>query len=233
LQSITLVDDDAVGGEVAPDELLGAAIPIVRRGYAPDLVHGLLERAAATITRLQALDQPELERRRRDQADLLHRTLLLAQASADRLIADAEAKAATLLTDAQARAGRLIAESERVASHLVEAGRMRAESTVGEALAQRRVLESDVDALEQFADEVRDRLRNVLDTHATKLDRLLSDATGDRPTLQELDLTVSDLGGPGGASAAMTARDSGRSVGHRGEDPPVALLTGEGDARTA
>ena len=237
MQSTTRVDDDdAAGGEVVPDELLGAAIPIVRRGYEPDLVDGLLERAAATITRLRALDEPELERRRRDQADLLHRTLLLAQASADRWIADAEAKAATLLTDAQARAGRLIAEAERVASHLVEAGRTRAESAVGEALAQRRVLQSDVDKLERFVDELRDRLRTVLDTYGAKLDRLLSDAMVGRPELRELDLTVASLG-DFGVNSARPGRDATRSVADHGpagdDEPTVALVTADGDARTA
>jgi hypothetical protein len=75
---------DAAMPEVSPEELLTTTIPIVKRGYEPELIDRLLERAAATIERLQALDTPALESDRQARADVLHRTLLLAQTSADR-----------------------------------------------------------------------------------------------------------------------------------------------------
>ncbi|HEV2310839.1 MAG TPA: DivIVA domain-containing protein, partial [Acidimicrobiia bacterium] len=107
--------------EIDADGLLHAEIAVVKRGYDPDAVDELLERAAMTIDRLHALDAPAMEERRRTQADLLHRTLLLAQGSADRHLADAESSAASLVADAQARASRLVAEAEHAAETLMEA----------------------------------------------------------------------------------------------------------------
>ena len=133
------VDAATERDQVAPEELLGAAIPIVRRGYAPDVVDGLLDRAATTIERLRALDEPALKLDRREQADLLQRTLLLAQASADLRVAEAESLASSVLAEARARAGRLVAEAEQAASHLVEAEQTRAVLTVSEARARRQV----------------------------------------------------------------------------------------------
>jgi cell division initiation protein len=181
--------DDAAPADVAAEELLGAAIPIVRRGYAPEVVDELLDRAATTIERLRILGESELERRRRDHADLLNRTLLLAQSSADQRVAEAESLAASVVAEARARAGRLVAEAEQAASHLVDAERTRAELTVGAALARRRVLQADIEALEQYAQDLRARLRSVFDSQAAALDRVLAAATWGRPHVSEIDLT--------------------------------------------
>ena len=126
----TVGTDHERRGEIDADALLSTEIPIVRHGYAPDTVDELLERAAATIDRLQALDEPELERRRQSQADLLHRTLMLAQASADHHLAEAESTAASVIADAQARASRVVAEAEEAAEELVEAQAARTRSRV-------------------------------------------------------------------------------------------------------
>ena len=175
--------------EIDADGLLHAEIPVGKRGYDPDAVDELLERAAATIDRLQALDEPALEQRRRFQADLLHRTLLLAQASADHHLADAESTAASVVADAQARASRLVAEAEHAAEQLVEARAAQARAAITGLLERRALLEREVDGLERFAADVRARLRDVFLTEATALEQVLTDATRDRPLLREIDLT--------------------------------------------
>ncbi len=209
--------------EVGPDDLLGAAIPVVRRGYAPEVVDGLLERAAATIARLAVLDEPGLERARREQADLLHRTLLLAQTSADRRLAEAESTAAALVTEAESRATRLVAEAERVASNLLEAERTRAELSIGEARSRRTLLRHDIDALERFAAQLRAQLRAVFDENVAGLDRLLATARAERPRLHEIDLTE-----PGFARSMADPVDDGVAWDtRRPEGPPVAMLVGD------
>jgi vacuolar-type H+-ATPase subunit H len=234
LQSITRPDDDTMGGEggeggeVVPDELLRPAIPTVREGYAPDLVDSLLQRAAATIARLRELDEPALEQHRQEQAELLHRTLLLAQASADRQIAEARATAASLVVDAQARAGRVMAEAEQAASHLVEGGRAQARR----ALAQRQELERDIDTLERFADEFRARLRTLFATEAARLDRVLSDAVGDRPARREIDLTETSAD-ECVAPSTPPAREAVRPGSHPGGNRAPSVTLFDRDARTA
>jgi cell division septum initiation protein DivIVA len=189
LQVTTAPRTDAAMPEVSPEELLTTTIPIVKRGYEPELIDGLLERAAATIERLQALDTPALESDRQARADVLHRTLLLAQTSADRTVAEAHDTAAAMLEEAERRVTRLLADAQRTAAQLVESERARAQFTVGEAVAKRQLLEADIEALERFATGARTRLREVLDHESGTLDRLLAQITDDRPPVHHLDLT--------------------------------------------
>ncbi len=233
---ITPVDVTAEGDEVAPDELLAAAIPIVRKGYEPDVVDGLLDRAATTIARLQRQDapepEPELELRRREEADLLHRTLLLAEASADQRVAEAESLASSVVAEARARAGRVIAEAEQAASHLVAAGQTRAELSVGEAVARRQVLLADIEQLERYAAELQARLRSVFDTQAAALDRVLAAASEDRPPLREIDLTDPILARAPYDEPATSWDDGPVPVDVVEDDEAMALLS-DGSARTA
>jgi vacuolar-type H+-ATPase subunit H len=212
--------------DVAPEELLGAAIPIVRRGYSPDVVDGLLDRAATTIERLRALDDPELELHRREQADLLHRTLLLAEASADQRVAEAESLAASVVAEARARAGRLVVEAEQAATQFVQAEQTRAALTLGEAQARRQVLQADIEVLEQHARDLRARLRSVFD-QAAALDRVLAEATETGSPRREIDLTDPVLAHSDGADAGPAWRDDdgeGAMVDVI-DDEPVAVPT--------
>jgi cell division septum initiation protein DivIVA len=175
--------------EVSPEELLSSAIPIAKRGYEPDVIDALLERAAWTIDRLRAFDAPELERQRRGQAQVLQRTLMMAQVTADRTVADAQAHARSLLDDAERRAQQLMADAEKLAAHLVESEAARAQLTVGEALNRREAIEHDIRTLEEFVATARGRLREALDTETSTLERLLAQALTDRPARHEIDLT--------------------------------------------
>ena len=210
----------STGTEIGPDDLLHAAIPVVRRGYAPEVVDQLLERAAATIERLSDLDEPGLEQARREQADLLHRTLLLAEA---------ESTAASLVAEAEARATRVVAEAQRVASNLFDASRTRAELSLGEAQSQRALLRQDIEALERFAAQLRAQLREVFGDNVATLDRLLETARSDRPAPREVDLTQ-----PGFARSMAEPIDDGvRWSPRRRESPAVALLVPDAASRGA
>lgn len=224
------IDEAVVAAEVSAEELLTTVIPITRKGYSPDLIDGLLERAAATIERLRGLDDPVLEQQRLERADLMQRTLMLAQARADETITEAQTIAVEIRRDAEARAQLLVADAEQIAGHLVETERTRAESILQEALASRDVLERDVAALEQFASQARARLRDALETELGALDRVLSSVNG-RPELHEVDLTDPTVGGwevPNGAETNDTAPHpmtwSADPPGGGHDRPVVALM---------
>jgi cell division septum initiation protein DivIVA len=220
--------------EIDADGLMHAEIPAAKRGYDPDAVDELLERAAATIDRLQALDEPAMEHRRRTQADLLHRTLLMAQASADHHLTEAESTAASLVADAQARASRLVAEAEHAAEVLMEARSAQARAAIGGLLERRGRLERDVEALEHYAAAVRSRLREVFTREAVALERLLSDATSDRPQLREIDLTDPML--DRSIEPALTPASADDPVAWVPDDqrrPVPAVLVAEAEARSA
>ena len=182
-----LVDETPL--EVSPEELLSSAIPIAKRGYEPDVIDALLERAASTIARLRALDAPELERQRRNQVEILQRTLMMAQSTAAHTVADAQAHARSLVDDAERRAQQLMADAEKLATHLVESEAARAQLSIGEARTRREALEEDIRALEQFLATARSRVRDALDTETSTLERLLGEAMVDRPARREIDLT--------------------------------------------
>jgi DivIVA domain-containing protein len=220
--------------EIDADGLVRAEIPVAKRGYDPDAVDELLERAAATIDRLQALDEPAMEHRRRTQADLLHRTLLMAQASADHHLAEAESTAASLVADAQARASRLVAEAEHAAEVLMEARAAQARAAIAGLLERRGLLEHDVDGLEHYAAAVRARLREVFTREAVALERLLSDATSDRPRLYEIDLTDPML--DRSSEKALTPASADDPVAwapHDQRRPVTAVLVPDPEARSA
>jgi DivIVA domain-containing protein len=85
-----------------------------------------------------------------DEAETISRTLLLAQRTADTTIADAEREANEIIETAKAESRRA-GESERV----------RVEGEVQALLARRDFLESDVDQLDQFLADQRDRISAV------------------------------------------------------------------------
>jgi hypothetical protein len=200
-------DDTGERAGVSADELLTAVIPITRKGYSPDVIDALLERAAATIERLQVFDDPALERERRERADLLQRTLMLAQARADETVTEAQTIAGDIRGEAEASAQVLVADAEQLAAHLVETERLRAHAILEDALACRDALQRDIAALEEFASQVRARLRDALEAELTGLDRLLAAGKG-RPGLHKLDLTDGTLGGGPGAGRCEPDRDT-------------------------
>jgi cell division septum initiation protein DivIVA len=202
-------DDRAQLEEVTADELLTLVIPITRKGYAPDAIDAVLERAAATIERLGALDDPALEWERRQRADLLQRTLVLAQARADETVTEAQAIAGEIRADAEADAQLLVADAEQLAKHLVETERIRAHAILEDALACRAVLQGDIAALEEFASQARARLRDALETELIGLDGVLA-AVASRPSLHEIDLTDPTLAGEPSAGPFERDRDKTR-----------------------
>ena len=107
-----------------------------------------------------------------DEAETISRTLLLAQHTADTTVAEAEAEADRIKSEAQSEAeatidstremsARLLEEARGEARKATEAERQAAENEVQSLKARREFLVGDVDQLEQFLVEQRDRLRGA------------------------------------------------------------------------
>ena len=105
-----------------------------------------------------------------DEAETISRTLVLAQRTADATIADARAEAERLLNDARAESeatldstremsSKLLEDARSEARKATEAERLAAENEVQSLVARREFLVGDVDQLEQFLIEQRERLR--------------------------------------------------------------------------
>jgi DivIVA domain-containing protein len=92
-----------------------------------------------------------------DDAETITRTLLLAQRSADAAVAEARAEAERLLSEALS--AKLMEDARTEARKLSEAERLAAENEVQALVARREFLVGDVDQLEQFLIDQRERLR--------------------------------------------------------------------------
>jgi DivIVA domain-containing protein len=136
-------------------------------GTAADAV--VVETVAGTTVEHELDHQPHLSA---NEAETISRTLLLAQHTADTTVADAEAEADRIRLEAQSEAestidstremsARLLEEARSAARKASEAERQAAENEVQSLKARREFLIGDVDQLEQFLVEQRDRLRGA------------------------------------------------------------------------
>jgi DivIVA domain-containing protein len=136
-------------------------------------------RARAAVARLQEVsaaaeqattDDAEVVHVSAGEAETISRTLVLAQRTADATVADARAEAERLLKEAQSESeatldstremsARLLEDARAEARKASEAERLAAENEVQSLVARREFLVGDVNQLEQFLVDQRERLR--------------------------------------------------------------------------
>lgn len=181
--------------DVTPRELRDTEIREAWRGYKVDEVDELLERAAQTLEaaeeRIRALTErvAALEGeagRSREDGDVLQRTLLLAQRAADEAVAEAEERARRTVEDAESKATSMVSAAEANARRVAEEERRRLESDVLDLAARREALVSDVDALERYDADYRDRLRAAIEADLERLANRPPAGAGARPALHDV-----------------------------------------------
>ena len=139
--------------------------------------------------------------------DVIQRTLVLAQKAADEAVAEAKARAGQIVTESEEQAQRLVDEAEANARRIADAEKAKLEEEIVSLMAARDTLTADVDALERFEQEYRERLRNAIEAELELLSQTVS-AT-QRPAVHEVDLPT---GGP-----SWSASQEGEGV-----TPPAA-----------
>jgi DivIVA domain-containing protein len=170
--------------DVTPQELRGSEIKDAWRGYDRDEVDDLLERAAVTIEHMMlqlqevqahppavaaAAPEPVPLPASRDDAEMLQRTLLLAQRAADDAVNEANARARQIVEEAEAKAQALVGDAEATARRIAEGERRRLEVEIQELSARRELLRGDADALEAYANGYREKLRETLESDLATL----------------------------------------------------------------
>ena len=200
--------------DVSPRELRDTDIGEGFRGYHRDDVDELLERAASTIDGLSERVRQLTERlsgaeggagRSRETEDMLQRTLILAQKTADEAIAEAQERSRTLLEESEAKARSLVSDAEASARRIADSERQRLESEVLELASRRDSLSADVDALEKFESEYRSRLRKAIETELDSLGKFTGQRE-ERPTMHEVEV-------PRPREARETTGNSGKPAG--------------------
>jgi len=163
-----------------------------------------------------------------DVPDMIARTLLLAQRTADAAIADARREADVLVSEGREEASRLLESARAMAARTVddarhearrsaEDERVRIENEVQALLARRDFLVSDVDHLELYIQTERERLREAANQLFDLIDRVPG-GLGEtrRPLLSAAAETDSFWVDPTAGSSADTA-DATMAIG----DVPV------------
>jgi hypothetical protein len=98
----------------------------------------------------------------RQDEDVLQRTLLLATKAADEAVAEANARARAITEAAEAQARTAIEEATATAQREANAQRVALEAEVSALSSRRDALSSDVDSLERFEADYRDRVRRSI-----------------------------------------------------------------------
>jgi cell division initiation protein len=185
--------------DVTPHDLRNAELREAFRGYRPDEVEELLERAAITLERMHERNRQLQERiagleaegsTAKEMESVLRQTLLLAQRTSDETVTAAHEKARQLVEEAEDRAMTLTSEAEEQARIIGEAQRQKYEAIVSELSARRDLLTLDIDALERVQADYRGRLRAVLEKELEDLDRRATLPSPARPELHEIDLSA-------------------------------------------
>jgi len=151
--------------------------------------------------------------------DVIQRTLVLAQKAADEAVTEARAKAQQMVGDAEARAQQLVGEAEANAAAIAERERAKLEDEITRLQGARDTLNADVDALERFEQEYRDRLRRAIEA---ELD-LLGQTTGaaGRPALHDVEVPAVTAAGSWSASSRESWSASAEGVVATPPPPPV------------
>jgi len=178
--------------EMTPQTIRSTSFELVKKGYDPDAVDAFKEqiasvvegaqnqatameaRARAAVAKLQEVtSQPAVVATSGSgDTEVISRTLLLAQRTADAAVAEARAEADHLLGAARDEAGRVLDSARSMAAKTLDDAReearravgderMRAEAEVQALLARRDFLIADVEHLEQFIMAQRERLRDA------------------------------------------------------------------------
>jgi DivIVA domain-containing protein len=183
--------------EMSPQAVRSTGFKLVKRGYDPDEVDAFKEqvasavefaqnqatameaRARAAVAKLQEVSQQAAAGAPAAPApsssgdtEVISRTLLLAQRTADQTVAEARMEADGVLAKAREEAGRVLDTARTMAAKTIDDARfesrraaedekVKAENEVQSLLARRDFLLSDVDHLEQYIQAQRERLRDA------------------------------------------------------------------------
>ncbi|MGZ8763508.1 MAG: DivIVA domain-containing protein [Acidimicrobiia bacterium] len=191
--------------DVTPRELREIDFRTEWKGYHRDDVDDLLERAATTIEAQNERVRQIVERAdalqaetaqaapaSRETEDMLRRTLVLAQRTADEAVAEAQTEARRITEEADTHARRVVSEAEANARRVAEGERQRLEAEVLELGARREALLADVEQLERFANDYRARLRSAIERDLDTLATRPPVVDAPRPRLHEVDIPAAN-----------------------------------------
>ncbi|WP_395154148.1 DivIVA domain-containing protein [Ilumatobacter sp.] len=175
-----------------------------------------------------------------DQSEMISRTLLLAQRTADTAVAEARVEAQRLRDEAEAEVAGAVESSRAEAQELLAGARAEARKAgehekselageVNSLMARRDFLESDVDHMEQFLVAQRSRLRDAANEIMDLTERVPSGlGESRRPLLSAATEGILEAGAGAADDDSAAAMASEQQVS--ATDDPTMALGNQGDA---
>lgn len=200
--------------DLTPHDLRNAELREAFRGYRPDEVEELLERAAVTLERMHERNRMLQERLNSVETETtegkeiesaLRQTLLLAQRTADETLTTAHERARLLVEEAEDRALGLVSEAESQARRIGETNKAKYEAIVAELSSRRDLLVRDIESLERIQGDYRTRLQSILERELSDLKARPVLAPIPRPDLHEIDLSAAEQEDEAAADAPTAA----------------------------
>jgi len=145
-------------------------------------------------------------------ADIIQRTMLMAQKAADDAVAEAKARASQIVSESEARAQQLVTEAEDNARKIAEVEKRRFEEEIGRLKVTRDTLTADIAALEVFERDYRERLQRAIESELDLLAKNSGAAPGPAPTPHPIDLPTPitpPSGAPVGDGPSWSASQEG------------------------
>ncbi len=183
--------------DVSPETIRSVEFRERLRGYNQDDVDQFLERMAAGVEILQqrlrdaneraaaAEQQAQQQAQQADADDPLRRTLVLAQQTADLAIQEARDQAARMVEAAQAQAHAVVAEAEEQARRLTTEVKEQVEADVTRLRTTREQLIQDVQALERYLEDERQRAHLALTEAARQVAETMPSLSSPPPVLED------------------------------------------------
>jgi DivIVA domain-containing protein len=156
---------------LTPEDVQSRRFKTSFRGYDEEEVDSFLDEVEVELTRLHgesdalrqrleaAVAAPPPQPVTSEAEEMLRRTLLLAQRTADETVAGAQAEAERLVTDAQATALAMVQQAEQQAA-----------TSISDLERRRQALEQHIDGLRAFEREYRTRLKAYLEAQLRDLE---------------------------------------------------------------
>jgi DivIVA domain-containing protein len=193
---------------LTPEDVQSRRFKTSFRGYDEEEVDSFLDEVEVELTRLHgesdalrqrldaALAAPPPQPVTSEAEEMLRRTLLLAQRTADETVAAAQAEAEKLVSEANARATSTLQQAEQQAA-----------TSIADLERRRQALEQHIEGLRAFEREYRTRLKAYLEAQLRDLDgRTQGAPAAGAPAAGPGAVPGGSPGGPSGGQAAPAAR---------------------------
>ncbi|MCU1458959.1 MAG: DivIVA protein [Actinomycetia bacterium] len=188
---------------------LGSAAPTATASEAPAAAKAA-EPIGATVPPPPQPAAPPVS----DGGDLIQRTLLLAQKTADDTVAEAEEHARKVRADADAHAAAVVGDAEARARTIQDEHKAKLEHEVIDLSGRRDALLADIDTLSTYDENFRAKIRVAIEADLAAISERPAPDPGPRPGIHQIQIpSPPELADPASGAAGLSAPTDVPAIG--------------------